>query len=189
MSHPVATVKFPDELNTMFPIEIADPATGLEAGFVQRYSIEELPEWWKNEELNGVYILLSDLQFTNSFRAYVGATFDGFDEVLQLRNAKVRFWSNAIMFASPTLTPDDTAQVEVLINKLLHTGFHIKTESDLDELETDEHPDYSIENVHQIPQHIRDMALFIVRVLFLKGYRSASLAKAVHAIEPTFIQD
>lgn len=174
---PSATVVFPHELDTMNPIEISDPATSLEVAFVPRYSIEHLSADWKREDLQGIYILLSDLQFTSTFSVYVGSVRSGFEQELYARNEKSGFWSNAVLFANhdgENLTAEQSQTLATYVGSLLSHGNHIKVLSEHEEL-----PDLSSEQQAELEL----MSLFVVRMLFLKGYRSHSLAKAVHPLE------
>lgn len=172
-----ATVIFPHELDKMNPIEISDPETSLEVAFVPRYSIECLSEDWKRKDLRGIYILLSDLQFTSTFSVYVASVEQGFEQVLYERNEKSGFWSNAVLFANHdgvNLTDEQRLNLCAYVAHLLNSGAHIKVLSEHEEL-----PNLSSEQLTELEL----MALFVVRMLFLKGYRSHSLAKAVHPLE------
>lgn len=178
---PSATAVFPKELNAMEPIEISDPLTSLEAAFVPRYSIEHLSAPWQRADLRGVYVLLSDLQFTSTFTVYVGATEQGYEQALQERNEHAGFWSHAILFANHNgvnLTSEQTRGLDGRLKELFSCGRHIQVlHDDLSEsVATAELNGTDI-------QFVDLMALFVVRVMFLKNYRSASLAKAVRPLE------
>ena len=175
---PSATVIFPNELNSLNPIEVSDPNTSLEAAFLQRYAIESLSSPWKREDLCGVYVLLSDLQFTSRFKVYVGSTSEGFERPLLERNEKSHFWSNAILFSNhdgENLTVEQVRQLEAELVRLLSTGSHIELQN------PEESEDAETSSDEQ--EFIEEMALFVVRIMFLQGYRSGSLARAMHAIE------
>jgi len=186
---PTAVITFPPVLNTMCPIEIGDPTTGLAAAFVPRYSIDYITEAWQSEGLNGVYLLLSDLRFTDGFRAYVGVTTDGFQRALEQRNERTHWWSNAILFASPNgagLTAAQTAELKAVLASLLQRGAHVTVETDDAEPESLDRQAAQVEHDGTATSSLTEaMVLFIVRVMFLKGYRSGSLARAVHQFEAT----
>lgn len=174
---PTASISFPAELDKMNPIEISDPATSLEVAFVPRYSIEHLSASWKQQELRGIYILLSDLQFTSTFKVYVGSVNSGFEQALFERNEKSSFWSNVMLFANHdgvNLTDEQATTLSTYVAHLLSSGNHIKVLSEHEEL-----PEVSAEQRTELEL----MALFVVRILFLQGYRSHSLAKALHPLE------
>lgn len=175
--NPSAAIMWPRKLDTMNPIQISDPVTSLEVAFVPRYSIEHLSADWKREDLRGIYILLSDLQFTSTFKVYVGSVDQGFEQALYERNEKSSFWSNVVLFANHdgvNLTDEQATKLATYVGHLLNSGNHIKVLSEHEEL-----PELPSAQLAELEL----MALFVVRVLFLQGYRSHSLAKAVHPLE------
>lgn len=175
---PSATIVFPKKLDSLNPIEVSDPLTSLEAAFVERYAIESLSQDWKRDDLSGIYLLLSDHVFTNSFRVLVGCTHRGFEGLLQDRNEDVGFWSTAMLFCNhdgENLTVEQAEELKNEIIRLLQSGHHIQVDNDLFDNGQSLKPNDQ--------EFIEDMALFVIRMMFLQGYRSGSLAKAVKEIE------
>lgn len=172
---PSANITFPSELDSLEPIEICDPLTDMKAAFVGRYARDYITTPWKVIGLCGIYVLLSDLKPDGSFDAYVGYTKTGFERRLFAHDESKDYWTQAILFTRPTLTSTQAQWLEGEIVRLLKAGNHV--------------------NVHNIRYTgdetlpdgergvVENLALFVMRVLFLRGYRSSSLAREVTILE------
>jgi len=169
-TYPQARLTFlaPTSLDSLAPLEILDASSGIRAAIVERYAVETLPVQWG--AACGFYILFSALSDENRFDAYVGKASSGFYRRLASHDETKDYWRNAILISregSETFQPSQLAWLENRLRGILSLSSDV--------------------NVRNIPQtgevslpekDERDMEraiLSTLRVMFLRGYRNASM--------------
>lgn len=173
-----ATVFFPTDLDSLEPIELFDGLTQMEAAFVGRSAINSIPEKWARIGMCGIYVLLSNLTGElgeGEFEAYVGYTKTGFERRLFSHDDNKNFWAQAILFTRPNLTSTQAQWLEGDIVRLLKAGDHVKVHN-IRYTGDETLPESELEAMERI-------SLFVMRILFLRGYRSRSLAVKVKILE------
>lgn len=171
-------VVVPQNLDSLRPITLKDNVSRLNAAYVERYAINNLPPEW--DKATGCYILLSHIQEDNKFIAYVGKTDYSFKVRLDDHNKKKDFWRLAVLFRrelSDPFSKGETSYFEGLLVDALKSSPNVQvTNSDMV---------FTGDRVfgEEDKAGMDGVLLAALRVLFLRGYRNAHMAQITSTLE------
>lgn len=171
-------VVVPQNLDSLRPITLKDNVSRLNAAYVERYAISNLPPEW--DKATGCYVLLSHIQEDNKFIAYVGKTDYSFKVRLDDHNKKKDFWRLAVLFRrelSDPFSKGETSYFEGLLVDALKSSPNVRvTNSDMV---------FTGDRVfgEEDKAGMDGVLLAALRVLFLRGYRNAHMAQITSTLE------
>lgn len=164
------TVLTPKSLDSMLPLEIIDDSSPIRAAFVERYGIDHLPSSWK--EACGFYILFSHINPDNTFEAYVGKATNGFYNRLKSHDKEKSWWRTALMVfkdREPGFSSTQSAYMEGKMREILESSRNV-TIHNIAATGDKTLPAWEENSMEAI-------ALSTLRIMFLRGYRNASMAR------------
>ncbi|MBC9705962.1 MAG: HRDC domain-containing protein [Enterococcus sp.] len=151
-------------------MEIIDEASPIRAAFVERYGIEQLSSTWQNS--CGFYILFSHLNPDNSFDAYVGKASNGFYNRLKSHDKDKDWWRTALLVFKDRdfgFSSTQSAYMEGLMRSILDSSPHVNVRN------------IAPTGDKTLPKWdepaMEAVALSTLRIMFLRGYRNASMAR------------
>lgn len=164
------TVLAPKSLDSLLPLEIIDEASPIRAAFVERYGIHHLSSTW--QESCGFYILFSHINPDNSFDAYVGKASNGFYNRLKSHDKDKDWWRTALLVFKDHgagFSSTQSAYMEGLMRKILDSSPHVNVRN------------IAPTGDKTLPKWdepaMEAVALSTLRIMFLRGYRNASMAR------------
>ena len=158
----------PHSLDSLLPLEIMDDSSAMRAAFVEKYGIWNLPENWK--DACGFYVLFSPLRDDNSFEAYVGKATNGFYRRLKTHHEEKAWWRTAILFYRDTssgFTSTQSSYLEGRMRDILDSSPHVTVHN------------IAATGDRALPEWekpaMEAVILSALRIMFLRGYRNASM--------------
>lgn len=162
------TLLAPTSLDSLAPLEIHDPTSGVHAAIVERYAIENLPLHWRTT--CGFYLLFSPIAGDNSFDAYVGKASNGFHRRLSSHHETKDYWRSAILIRKDGLTgftSTQSAWLEGRMRDILDLSPHVNVRN------------IAATGDATLPEWekgiMEAVILSTLRIMFLRGYRNASM--------------
>lgn len=160
----------PASLDSLAPLEIIDPSSGIRAAVVERYAVDTLPVQWG--AACGFYILFSALSSGNQFESYVGKATSGFYRRLASHDETKDYWQSALLVTKEGSDPFQPVQLAWLENRMrgildLSANVNVRNIPQTGEISLPEQEEGDMEKV----------LLSTLRVMFLRGYRNASMGE------------
>lgn len=170
------TVLAPYSLDSMKPLEIIDEDSNLKAAFVERYAIEHVTNDWKSNAC-GFYILFSHLRADHTFDVYVGRTSANFLRRLRSHDEQKDYWNTALLVQKNNnqgFTSTQSGYLEGRMRDILDISANVTVHNSAPtgDATIAEHEKYLMEKV----------ILSTLRMMFLRGYRNASMANVADKI-------
>jgi hypothetical protein len=153
-------------------IEIDDSLGRIKAYIVDREDSLNLPESW--DKTTGIYVLLSPVDATGKFTAYVGLTDYSFQRRMKDHNKNKDFWQTVILFKSLLTTELDSMQTRYLEGALVDT---LESFGSVKLVNIKPTGQPRLSEVHFALMN--SMVDAIVRVLRLRGYKQPLKKKVV----------
>ena len=178
MSHKTGlTVAVSQTLDSMKPIEIIDELGGLQAAILPRHARKALPIEWNKVE--GFYVLLSHVNFDNTFTVYVGQTDYDFGLRLQKHDEEKDYWHVAILFKNYSLIPFDRMQTRYMEGLLVEAMQGFENAVVMNIKPTGE------KNLSDISKPRMEAVLSsALRIMFLRGYYNSSVSSVRKNVAP-----
>lgn len=171
-------VVLPDVLDSLSPIEVIDPETGVCAALVERYEISELSVEW--DTANAFYTLLSPLK-DSRWAVRIGKIEGSFKEVLRNNPDFNENWTVAFLFKTvdtdTQLTVEELTYMEILLSEVFQTSANIEVFSST-AVNTD------ISNVDTA--YMRHVLQSVLKILFLRGYRNSTMGNISKSLSETY---
>lgn len=176
------TVLAPYSLDSMKPLEIIDEDSNLKAAFVERYAIEHVTNDWKSNAC-GFYILFSHLRADHTFDVYVGRTSANFLRRLRSHDEQKDYWNTALLVQKNNnqgFTSTQSGYLEGRMRDILDISANVTVHNSAPTGDTTiaEHEKYLMEKV----------ILSTLRMMFLRGYRNASMANVADKITQAIVE-
>lgn len=176
------TVLAPYSLDSMQPLEIIDEDSNLKAAFVERYAIEHVTNDWKSNAC-GFYILFSHLRADHTFDVYVGRTSANFLRRLRSHDEQKDYWNTALLVQKNNnqgFTSTQSGYLEGRMRDILDISSNVTVHNSAPtgDATIAEHEKYLMEKV----------ILSTLRMMFLRGYRNASMANVADKITQAIVE-
>lgn len=165
------TVTIPQSFNSTSIVEIVDSYASMRAIFVERDSIYDIPDIWRNS--CGFYILFSRIKPDGTYSVYVGKSDKDFTRRLRQHDLNKDVWTTALLVqrnSIENLSSTHSSYLEGALRDIFDEAAHVKC--------------YNIAKTgdHTLPAHERLLMKQVVdstlRIMLIRGFRTSLPVKA-----------
>lgn len=121
------TITIPQSFNSSSIVEIVDSYASMRAVFVERDSIYDIPEIWRNS--CGFYILFSRIKTDGTYSVYVGKSDRDFTKRLRSHDMNKDVWSTALLVqrnSIENLSSTQSSYLEGALRDIFDEASHVK---------------------------------------------------------------
>lgn len=172
------TITVPQSFNSVGIIEIADPYASMRAVFIERDSIHNIPEIWRNS--CGFYILFSRIKPNGTYSVYVGKSDRDFTKRLRSHDMNKDVWATALMVqrnSIENLSSTQSSYLEGALRDIFDAASHVRC--------------HNIANTgdRTLPVHERLIMKQVIestlRIMLIRGFRTTLPVKPETLIQST----